>query len=421
MSFQNITGSKTWYRVPDLWRFSVLAIQLGSAKMSGMSSVKQVMLRHGACCCFAICLPSIVQAAEVRPIASLGLGVSGNGSIVVGAVEGLGDDEGYLLALRWTSADGVQSLARGAAWDISRDGTTVVGERLVGDTSRPFRWTADQGFTDVGSLLGGDGSGTAIDVSGDGAVVVGRAATSTGNRGFRWTLQAGTTALGDLPGGFDFSQANSISADGQVTVGVSTGALSDRAVRWVGADTAPIDMGLPQGLTGFTEAKGVSADGEVVVGVWGNGLVNEAFRWTQLGGYELLGDLAGGLLDSVATQTNGDGSVIVGTGNAGDDVPDEAFYWTESIGLRSLRDVLLDAGADVSAWRTFDVATSLSDDGTVVVGTGTLIDGTIAGFRAVVAIPEPDALALGLIGLAAFAYRRAGDNLLPELDVAEAL
>jgi uncharacterized membrane protein len=388
--------------------FSVLATQFSGSKICHSRIANQGMLRCGASWCLAFCLTSTVHAAVVSPIASLGLGVSGDGEIVVGAAEGLEKDEGYLLASRWTSAGGVQTLGRGAAWDISRDRSTVVGERLVGDSSQSFRWTAEQGFTDLGSLLGGDGTGTAIDVSGDGAVVVGRARSLTGYRGFRWTSLTGMTALGDLPGGFDFSQANSISADGQVTVGVSTGVSGDRAVRWVGSNESPIDMGLPQAVTGFTEAKGVSADGNVIVGVWGTGLMNEAFRWTQLGGYELLGDLPGGLLDSVATQTNEDGSVIVGTGNAGDDVADEAFYWTELAGMRSLRDVLLDAGADLSAWQTFDVPTSLSDDGRVVVGTGTLIDGTAAGFRAVVEVPEPDGLALGVICLAAFACCRAG-------------
>lgn len=367
----------------------------------------QVARLHIVCWGFLIPWLTSARAAEITPIASLGLGVSGDGAIVVGAL----DDGSQLVATRWASADGVQHLGQGTAYDISRDGATIVGERLVGSMQRSFRWNAQQGFSDLGSLAGGNNSSHARDVSSDGGVVVGLAHQATGFRGFRWTSQTGMVALGDLPGGLSFSQANSISPDGQITVGVSTGPSGDRAVRWIGASTIPLDMGLPPGLTGFTEAKGVSGDGEVVVGVWSDGLFsNEAFRWTSLGGYELLGDFPGGLLDSVATQANFDGSVIVGTGNLGDDVPDEAFYWTASSGMRTLRDVMQDAGADLSAWRTLDAPTSLSDDGSVIVGTGTLIDGTVAGFRAVVAVPEPRANLLVFISCATLLARRSNPS-----------
>jgi uncharacterized membrane protein len=194
-------------------------------------------------------------------------------------------------------------------------------------------------------------------------------------------------ALGDLPGGADFSVANSISADGQVVVGESINAVNSRAVRWIGANSTPIDMGVPAGLGGFTEAKGVSGNGQVIVGVWGDGSENEAFRWTQTGGYELIGDLPGGLRDSVATATNMDGSVIVGTGNSSTELPDEAIYWTRERGVQSIWSILQDAGTDLSGWQSLRAAADVSDDGRVVVGNGVLADGTFAGFRAV--IPEP--------------------------------
>jgi probable HAF family extracellular repeat protein len=336
-----------------------------------------------------------MYAAAITPVATLGLGVSGDGEVVVGAL----DDGTQLLASHWTSAGGVQTLSQGVAYDISRDGTRIVGERLVRSTLRSFRWNSQQGFMDLGSLSGGNNSSTAIDISGDGEVVVGTASQSTGFRGFRWSEESGMIALGDLPGGLNFSQANSISADGQITVGLSSGSSGDRAVRWIGGNLTPVDLGLPLGLEGFSEAKGVSGNGDVVVGVWGDGLTNEAFRWTELTGYQLLGDLSGGILDSVATATSFDGSVVVGTGNPGETVPDEAFYWTESAGLRSLRELLVEQGADLSAFRTLDSPSSLSDDGKVIVGTGTLVDGTIAGFRASLLVPEPSGLVLLLIGI----------------------
>jgi probable HAF family extracellular repeat protein len=354
----------------------------------------QTPFRHSVWCCALLCLTATVHAAEIRPLGALALGVSGDGSVVVGGFESPTE----LSVFRWDDVGGMQILGQGVAYDVSLDGSVLVGERILG----AFRWTSEQGFTNLGSLPGGNGSANAYDVSGDGSVVVGLSHQSTGFHGFRWTAASGMTALGDLPGGFNFSQADSISADGQITVGASTAAAGDRAVRWVGSNPTPIDMGLPPGRSGFTEANGISRDGTVIVGVWGTGLANEAFRWTEGGGYVLLGDLPGGIVDSVGYATNADGSVIVGTGNPGDDVPDEAFYWTESSGMRSLRAVLTEGGADVSAWQTLDLPTGLSDDGTVIVGNGMLVDGTFAGFRAV--IPEPSGLALAIFGFVAAGF-----------------
>lgn len=256
----------------------------------------------------AIWAVATASAAEIVPIGVLGLGVSADGSKAAGAVEISGAYQAY----RW-NAGSTQPLGGGTGLEISRDGSTVVGERFSGSTVRAFRWTAATGMIDLGQLPGSGTNATsnAFDASADGSVVVGLARGASAFRGFRWTAATGMQSLFDLPGGLDVSVANSISADGQVTVGESNNATGGRAVRWIGNSPIPIDVGVPTGLGGFTEAKGVSGDGQVIVGVWGDGLENEAFRWTLAGGYELIGDLPGGPRDSVATATNGDGSVIV--------------------------------------------------------------------------------------------------------------
>ncbi len=344
---------------------------------------------------------TLAAPAGIEQIGSLANGVSADGRTVAGAV----DLPGELAAFRWTAESGLGVLGQGAALEVSRDGSAVVGEYGVLEGVQAFRWTAESGFAGLGSLPGGNGNSNAYDVNADGSVVVGLGGQSTGFRGFRWTEATGMTALGDLPGGFNFSAARSISRSGAVIVGVSTAGGGDRAVRWLDGNPTPINMGLPPGLSGFTEARGVSGDGDVVVGVWGSGQTNQAFRWTEGSGYTLLGDLAGGLVDSFATATNADGSVIIGVGNPGEELSDEAFYWTEQDGLRSLRDVLTGHGVDLSAWDTLLFANDLSDDGTVIVGSGLLTNGQVAGFRAI--IPEPAAASLMLASLPFVIRRRS--------------
>ena len=63
------------------------------------------------------------HATEFTPIATLGLGVSGNGAVVVGAL----DDGAQILSSRWNLAGGVQALGQGG----SRSAASLAGERIM--------------------------------------------------------------------------------------------------------------------------------------------------------------------------------------------------------------------------------------------------------------------------------------------------
>ncbi|MCG8403688.1 MAG: hypothetical protein MI923_00690 [Phycisphaerales bacterium] len=117
-------------------------------------------------------------------------------------------------------------------------------------------------------------------------------------------------------------------------------------------------------LTGgafHSSARGVSPDGQVVVGQSMStlsGSAAEAFRWTRTGGIEALGTHNGGT-SGVARAASQDGSVIVGTGSSSNSVLD-AFRWTVGTGVVSLGD--LPGG-------TFNSdASAVSADGSVIVG-----------------------------------------------------
>jgi probable HAF family extracellular repeat protein len=123
------------------------------------------------------------------------------------------------------------------------------------------------------------------------------------------------------------------------------------------------DLGQNANLIG-SMAFGVSGDGAVVVGM---GLTDaptyEAFRWTAEGGMVSLGDLPGGLTESVATGASIDGSRVVGVATTREDAhQNEAFLWTSSGGMVGLGTL---GGGDFST----SEANAISADGSVVAGT----------------------------------------------------
>lgn len=106
---------------------------------------------------------------------------------------------------------------------------------------------------------------------------------------------------------------------------------------------------------------GISANGLVAVGRGSSASGNEAFRWTQAGGMVGLGDLPGGEFWSQAFRASSNGAVIVGRSSSSL-TPGwaEAFRWTSSgmVGLGGLPGQPLRRSE----------ALGVSGDGSVVVG-----------------------------------------------------
>jgi uncharacterized membrane protein len=109
--------------------------------------------------------------------------------------------------------------------------------------------------------------------------------------------------------GGDSSTATDVSGDGSAVVGVTSGSAIGLSVfRWTAAGT------IMRTSTSFDSDPAISANGSAVVGVNFSLSGFEAYRWIPEGSFDLLGDLAGGALNSAAVDVSADGSLIVGYG-----------------------------------------------------------------------------------------------------------
>jgi probable HAF family extracellular repeat protein len=239
----------------------------------------------------------------------------------------------------------------------------------------------------------------ASDVSANGSAIVGRGSSTAAINAetFLWTPDTGLMPLGDLPDGSFGSYATGVSADGSVIVGAGGSALGTEAYRWT-AGSGMVGLGhLSDDVSViYSEAEAVSANGLVIVGRSVSALGTEAFRWTDASGMVGLGLLPNGDF-SLANDVSANGSVVVG--KASRNFLNDAFVWTKSDGLRSIAELLIGAGVDLTGWR-LDEATAVSANGLIIVGTGINPDGAFEAWRAdltgLITVPEPSGLAMCL-------------------------
>ena len=298
-------------------------------------------------------------------------GMSGDGSTIVGdAYVALNSSK--TEAYRWTAAGGYQLLgdlgsasSGSAAYATSFDGSVVVGEAPVGtNTFGAFRWTASQGMMALPLLF-------AYAVTDDGTMVAGE------NNWWKTSRQTGTFgSCSDSQIGLSMVD---LSADGSVAAG--SGAFGTPFMGNFTNAYRSTPTGNCQNIDGHSrnsDAGGISADGQVIVGEEQIGGPYLAFRWTASTGMVDLGDLGGGL--SRADATNRDGSVVVGHSlTSGSTGSAQAFIWTAKCGIQDLQTVLEKQGAKIPNGWILQIATDISEDGTVIAGYG--LSPPRAGFK----------------------------------------
>jgi uncharacterized membrane protein len=314
-------------------------------------------------------------------------------------------------SFRWTAAGGMQPLAPPTPWPqtsyntaygVSADGSVIVG--FAYDPSDPgfggqgFRWTVDGGLRTLGHLPAAQYGGFSLAwaVSRDGSVIVGEASAIVEGGDaryapFRWTAAEGMQPLA-APSRW-VGRATAVSANGEVIVGGYEG----QAFRWTSQSQLQLLGFLPGGSQ--SEAQVVSADGSTIIGA-GDPAQGNLFRWTETDGMQSLGMLPGsGYRYGYAFATNADASTVVGRVD-----PTGAFIWREDLGIRGLRDVLIDEyGLDLSGWTSLS-GSGISSDGMTIVGSGINPSGQYEAWIAV--IPEPAMTSLLTVGAYGMIRRR---------------
>ncbi len=284
---------------------------------------------------------------------SAGMDVSDDGRVVIGST---GSPFTPFRASLWTRCEGLRYLdpssTRSEAFAASADGTVIVGQFVDSMGLRAFRWDANSGIVNLGTL-GGTNS-VALDVSADGNVIVGYAATAREQRrAVRWV----NGMIDDLGLG-DNSFAFGVSSDGRFVVGHVTNAQGESmAFRW-DAQTRIWEY------LGFRYAHRISADGTTVVGWHLTGLgYFRARRWYN-GSSQSLGTLGGN--ESRALGVSRRGNIVVGWAHDANNRR-RAFRWTTTTGMQDLNTVyanLLTDGSELIS------ANSISPNGRFIVGEG---------------------------------------------------
>lgn len=304
---------------------------------------------------------------------------------------------------------------------VSGDGSTIVGFAWVCPTGQPncspttttckteaWLWTVAGGYRTLGDLGNNCGSIAEV-VSANGSVVGGSAPVGTNVfGGFRWTAATGMKAeplltdvnamtpdgqmlaagdawvktsgqngtFGFFPGNQNQTEVSGLAgtslnpiAVGAALEGQDQFGPTDHAFRWT-PNTGLQDLGLTTGTQSISDC--ISSNGLVIGGqaTDKNGFWR-AFRWTATTGLMDLGTLPNGP-ESAVDASNQDGSVLVGHSlTSGSSSSDHAFRWTAKTGMQDLRSALQAAGVHTADnWVALQVATGVSDDGTVIVGWG---------------------------------------------------
>jgi uncharacterized membrane protein len=190
-----------------------------------------------------------------RIVFSKAIDVSSDGSVIAG--------NSSAGVFRWTESTGMVTLdgAAGATLEvhgISANGSVIVGQNY--DTGTAFRWAIADGMVDLGRSPSGSGT-AAFDVSADGSVIV-------GGSPFRWTSQSGIVPLTLFPTGF----ITAISGDGNVIVGATRG-QQNSALTWdeIHGSRRLSDLLQAQGVDiegwDLQIIRGISYDGLTLVGL----------------------------------------------------------------------------------------------------------------------------------------------------------
>ena len=284
--------------------------------------------------------------------------ITPNGDIAVGF------GNGGAFYWNWRTDPSPTFIGGNDAQAVSDDGSVIVGciDDPVLQREVAARWTQATGWVSLGWLpnaLSCPSRSNAYDVSGDGSKVVGLSWDGCSGRGFIWDAVNGMQELEVMANGGN--RASVISTDGTTIGGFAQG-NSRTSTFWDAATLAGTVLDVTQG----GEVHGFNGDGTIAVGTADQGGANgwyDAYAWTQATGMVNLGsenpDMAGNAVD-----LSEDGQIIVGYDVAG--LARNGWIWQNGLGITDANDYMASVG--LTGLPEILVCTAVSDDGGVVTG-----------------------------------------------------
>lgn len=281
-----------------------------------------------------------------------------------GALEFIDTTNGEVSAVT-TLGDATRNMATG----VSNDQRIAA---LHGVPVEAGRWSAQAGWEDLASPFSSGcdlDNGGAFDLSDDGTVVVGLVWEGCVPAAFRWSEGGGMLVLDRLgvgwEGGSPTNRASFVSGDGLVVGGFAQNVGLDRSpARW-DADGSG-ELLAPDDLEQTGEVLSIDFDGSHMGVIRGN----DGYLWSESGGFVPLGRLESSMpADPVypnAISYTGD-VLFGGVGSEFFTVP-SAFVWTEEAGMRALQELAVAAGVEIAEGYWLSSVVAVSDDGTVILG-----------------------------------------------------
>lgn len=223
---------------------------------------------------------------------SVAYAVSSDGTVVVGGSSSSSSGSQREEAFLWTAASGNDpaemialgflSLNNSSAFGVSGDGSIVVGATTSTMTGpnllEAFRWTAEDDMESLGELTGGSYLSYARAISTDGTTIVGGSSSTASGAGlveaFVWTEETDMQPLGDLPTGLYDSEALAVNGDGTLiggrgstdSGGGDTAFIWDEVFDMRAVKDVVEDAGVDLGTWRLTQVTGISDDGRYLVG-----------------------------------------------------------------------------------------------------------------------------------------------------------
>lgn len=280
-----------------------------------------------------------------------------------------------------TPAAAVGDPARNIATGISDTGAISA---MHGEPVEAGLWTAATDWTDLGSphAIGcGDAEvAGAFDVSADGTVVVGMAWNGCSPDAFRWTEATGFVTLQILGTGFNgnppTNRATVVSDNGKIAAGFAENGVDRSPAVWKADGTGFLLD--PSNVDEPGEVLAIDADGHTVAGQLGN----DGFVWTAGTGIVRLARTPNALGGDpmFPNAMSGDGSLIFGgVGSAFFGIP-EAFVWSFDANTRPLAEIVAAAGIELPEGMLLNSVLGASADGTVLIGIAMDLEGLTKSF-----------------------------------------